>query len=104
MLKNTFFSVFSKKGGDTVYLCMVSDFKKCEKQNPVENFPVTEYRGWILLWTAMPKQFQQQPLPFLQNYIENLIKIEKCVYEMNKNKTSDKTQRDKIISEIMVVY
>ena len=45
MPKNTLFSVFSKNGGDMINLYMLSDFKKCEKQNSVEKFPVTEHRG-----------------------------------------------------------
>ena len=32
---------------------MVSDFKKYDKQNAVEKFPVTEHRGWILLGTTV---------------------------------------------------
>ena len=43
MLKNTIFLVFSTIGGATIYLCMVSHFKKCEKQNPVEKCPVIEH-------------------------------------------------------------
>ena len=43
LLKNKFFPVFLKKGGYTISLCMVSDSKKCEKQNTVEKFQVTEH-------------------------------------------------------------
>ena len=45
ILKNAFFSITSKKGGDTIYLCMVPDFEKCKKQDPIERFIVTEHRG-----------------------------------------------------------
>ena len=39
------FSVFFRKGGDRIYLCIVSNFKKCQKQILVEKFPVTKHGG-----------------------------------------------------------
>ena len=53
MFKNAFFSVFSKKVGDTIYLFMVSDSKKCKKRNPVGKFPVIKHQGWIPLGTTV---------------------------------------------------
>ena len=88
MLKNAFFSVFSKKGGDTIHLCMVSNFKKCEKRNPVEKFLVTEHWGWILLWITVLSWLNPET-----NVFKIFISVYHCYWIKKRGHNSERINR-----------